>query len=148
MGRAEMQIIVRRVLGLSLICVACIAAAQDTETFAVRLSPMPLDAEIRTLITGSGSGTAVLEGRRLVVDGSFSGLQGPATVARLHAGLAMGIRGPAVLDLEVDSAVSGTFSGELRLEREHLEALRDRRLYIQIHSESAPDGNLWGWLLP
>jgi hypothetical protein len=27
-------------------------------------------------------------------------------------------------------------------------ALRAGQLYIQIDSESAPEGNLWGWLLP
>jgi hypothetical protein len=26
--------------------------------------------------------------------------------------------------------------------------LRQGRMYLQLHSESAPDGNLWGWLLP
>ena len=26
--------------------------------------------------------------------------------------------------------------------------LEKGRLYIQLHSEKAPDGNLWGWLLP
>jgi hypothetical protein len=26
--------------------------------------------------------------------------------------------------------------------------LLDGRVYLQIHSESVPDGNLWGWLLP
>ena len=26
--------------------------------------------------------------------------------------------------------------------------LEKGRLYVQVHSEKAPDGNLWGWLLP
>jgi len=26
--------------------------------------------------------------------------------------------------------------------------LASSRLYIQLHSEKAPDGNLWGWLFP
>ena len=30
---------------------------------------------------------------------------------------------------------------------DQLQALLDGRLYIQIHSASAPEGNLWGWLL-
>jgi hypothetical protein len=28
-----------------------------------------------------------------------------------------------------------------------VEALKAGRFYIQLHSERAPDGNLWGWLL-
>ena len=26
--------------------------------------------------------------------------------------------------------------------------LEKGRLYVQLHSEKAPDGNLWGWLTP
>jgi len=26
--------------------------------------------------------------------------------------------------------------------------LEKGRFYVQLHSEKAPDGNLWGWLLP
>ena len=26
--------------------------------------------------------------------------------------------------------------------------LEKGRLYVQLHSEKAPDGNLWGWLMP
>jgi hypothetical protein len=138
-----------RVFALVLLaCAAGVALAQNTQVFTVRLTPMPLDVEIRDRITGSGTASAVLDGERLAVTGSFSGLQGPATAARLHSGLATGIRGPAVLELDVDAAAAGRFSGEWRLVREQLNALEDGRLYIQIHSESAPDGNLWGWLLP
>jgi len=29
-----------------------------------------------------------------------------------------------------------------------VEGLRQGQIYLQIHSETAPDGNLWGWLIP
>jgi hypothetical protein len=30
---------------------------------------------------------------------------------------------------------------------EHVQSLSEGRLYIQIASAGAPDGNVWGWLL-
>ena len=123
------------------------ADAQAPETFTARLTMMPIEVATRADVTGSGSGSAVLDGRRLTVTGSFSGLQGPATVARIHEGLALGIRGAALFDLTVAAMTDGTFSGEVELSREQMESLREGRLYIQINSETAPEGNLWGWLL-
>ena len=35
----------------------------------------------------------------------------------------------------------------IKLDPSQLAALRSRRLYIQIDSERAPAGHLWGWLL-
>jgi len=128
--------------------VACLAFAQSTRSFEARLTPLPLDVQNRAEVTGGGAGSATLRGRRLRVAGAFEGMQAPATVAHLHIGPALGIRGGPVLDLEVDQAVAGNFGGEWELTAEQLQALDDGRLYIQIHSQIAPGGNLWGWLLP
>jgi hypothetical protein len=101
-------------------------------------------------VTGKGTASATLSGRSLTITGSFEGLGGPATVARLHEGIARGARGKAVIDLTVSKATSGTISGAATLTPEQIEALRQGKLYIQIHSDKglAPDGaNLWGWLL-
>ena len=59
----------------------------------------------------------------------------------------MGVRGDAISELSVEASVSGTFSGNVELTQEQVQRLRQGRLYIQIHSEAAPEGNLWGWLL-
>ena len=115
--------------------------------FNARLTMMPIDLATRVDVTGSGSSSAVLNGERLFVRGSFSGLRGPATVVRLHEGVAMGVRGDAISELSVEASVSGTFSGNVELTQEQVQRLRQGRLYIQIHSEAAPEGNLWGWLL-
>jgi hypothetical protein len=60
-----------------------------------------------------------------------------------------GIRGPAILDLDlmISKAVKGTLSGSVDLTPDQIADLRNGRLYVQIQSERAPDGNLWGWLL-
>jgi hypothetical protein len=131
-----------------LILFAVLAAAlQGQETFKVRLSAVPLDGAMRATVTGKGSATATLTGSKLAISGSFEGLASPATVAQLHQSTATGVRGPSVGELTVSKAQTGTVSGSIDLTQQQVENLKKGRLYIQIHSEKAPDGNLWGWLL-
>jgi hypothetical protein len=59
----------------------------------------------------------------------------------------MGIRGAVLSDLLVSGGIEGKFSGEVELSDSQIESLRQGKLYIQIYSEAAPEGNLWGWLL-
>ena len=44
-------------------------------------------------------------------------------------------------------ATSGTIAGSFDLTAAQLTSLRKGGLYIQIQSEKAPDGVLWGWFL-
>jgi len=57
------------------------------------------------------------------------------------------MRGPAIGDLTVTAATSGSVTGSIELTKEQIDDLAAGRLYIQVHSQKAPDGNLWGWLL-
>jgi CHRD domain len=127
--------------------VALPAEAQAVRTFKARLSPVPLDVAMQATVSGSGSVTATLTGTRLVVNGTFEGLKSPATIVQIHKGQ-RGVRGPAILDLKATNGTSGTISGEIDLSRQQVENLQKSWLYVQLHSEKAPDGNLWGWLLP
>ncbi len=122
------------------------AAAQNN--FKVRLRPVPIEASTAAATTGAGEATAALAGSQLTVRGNFAGLQGAATVARLHQGPVMGVRGPAIADVTVPAAPRGEFAATVTLTGSQVEALRSGRIYLQIHSATAPDGNLWGWLLP
>ncbi len=121
--------------------------AQGAQTFKARLSPVPVDAITQAGTTGVGAVTAVLTGMKLSISGTFSGLQTPATIAQVHLG-PKGVSGPPVLDLTVTKATSGTLQGDLMLTSAQVDHLKRGRLYIQVHSEKAPDGNLRGWLLP
>ena len=123
---------------------------QQPKTFKARLSPVPIDVSMQATIAGSGSVSAVLTGRKLAVTGTFDGLKSPATIAQIHKGPVRGVRGPNVFDLAVakTDATSGTLSGSFDLTPIQLADLEKGRLYVQLHSEKAPDGNLWGWLLP
>ena len=117
-------------------------------TFHARLSTVPIDLTMASTIAGSGSVTGTLKGRTLVLTGKFAGLKTPATVARVHRSPTRGMRGDAIFDLTVSAAgTSGELSGTLELSAAQVEDLEKGRLYVQLHSEKAPDGNLWGWLL-
>jgi CHRD domain len=131
-----------------LACICLWAAESNQEKFAGRLSLVPLDPAKRNTITGQGSVMAVLTGSRLSIHGSFEDLGSPATVARLHHGRITGLRGFPVFDLTVTHAVRGTVDGSFDLNPNQIEELRKGEFYLQLHSEKAPDGNLWGWLLP
>lgn len=135
------------VLGLGLMAWAQTAGPRTDQRFSARLSPVGIDASKRAEITGSGSVSAVLAGTQLSITGAFDGMHSPATLAQVRQGVATGVRGPAIGDLTVSPATSGDVSGMLSLTAEQVESLRKGKLYIQIHSEKAPDGNLWGWLL-
>jgi hypothetical protein len=121
--------------------------AQNQEKFKARLSTIAMDGGMRETVAGAGNASAVLTGSKLTVNGTFEGLRSPATVARVHSGLAMGVRGAAIGELTVAKATNGTIAGALDLTPEQVQGLKAGRLYIQISSEKAPEGNLWGWLV-
>lgn len=125
--------------------IGAVPIAQGVNTYKGRLSPVPVAAASPD-VTGVGSVTATLTGAKLSISGTFEGLASPATFAKLHRG-PTGIRGPAVLDLTIATGTSGKISGSMDLTQSQVEDLARGRFYVQIHSEKAPDGNLWGWLL-
>ena len=139
-------------LSLTFIPLIGVAAltAQQPKSYKARLSPVPIDVSMQATIAGSGSVSAVLTGTKLAITGTFDGLKSPATTAQIHKGPVRGVRGPNVLDLTVSKtdAASGTLTGSFDLTAIQVADLDKGRLYVQLHSEKAPDGNLWGWLLP
>jgi hypothetical protein len=90
-----------------------------------------------------------LEGQSLKVEGQVSGLNASVTDAHLMRGAGIGIPGAAMPGaLAVDQ--SGKISGSVRLTGDQIAALRAGQIYVQVNSQKspAPDGHLWGWLLP
>ena len=90
----------------------------------------------------------MLEGSKLTLNGSFEGLLSAATTASLNAGVAAGVRGPEIADLTIPKATSGTVAGSIVLTPPQMTSLHKGGLYVLIDSEKAPEGVLWGWLLP
>jgi CHRD domain len=140
-------------LALSVVALALGSAttAQGTKTFTGRLAPVPIDIPMQATVSGSGSVSAVLSGTTLTITGVYDGLKSPATIIQVHKSPIRGVRGPVLFDLKASpgsSATSGTISGSIDLLPAQITDLEKGRLYVQLHSEKAPDGNLWGWLLP
>ena len=129
------------------LALAAALIAQRGETYKARLAAVAADARTRPQLAGLGSASAVLSGSKLTITGSFDGLLSPATMAQLRAGVAAGVRGPAVQELTISKAVSGTISGSAELTPQQIETLHKGGFYVQISSEKAPEGVLWGWLL-
>src|SRR6478752_2299014 len=124
-----------------------VSTAAQTPQYRARLAMVPIDVAMQASVAGSGSATATLKGSTLSVTGTFSGLKTAATVARLHRSAKSGMRGAPIADLTVTTETSGSINGTIELTKEQIADLAAGRLYIQLHSQKAPDGNLWGWLL-
>ena len=142
----------RRFFILTTVCLALLALAssgapQNAERFRVRLTTVPMDGGMRNTVAGFGSASATLAGNKLSITGTFDGLKSPATTAKLNNGLARGVRGNPVADLTVTKATKGSLTGSVDLTTEQVKGLRDGKLYVEIASEKAPEGNLWGWIL-
>jgi hypothetical protein len=137
----------------SLVCVlatvAALCAGVDAQPaqYRTRLSMVPTDLAMQATIAGDGTATAVLKGNTLTITGTFKGLRTAATVVHVMRGAKTGMRGTAIGELTATQAMSGTINGSIELTKTQIDDLAAGRLYIQLHSQKAPDGNLWGWLL-
>ena len=129
-------------------CVFAVSvSAQSGKSYRTRLAPVPIDVTMQATVAGSGTVTATLAGSKLSISGTFEGLKSPATIAKLRKSPVRGVRGPEIFDLSVTQATAGSVAGTLELSPQQIADLQAGRLYIQVNSERAPEGNLWGWLM-
>ena len=138
------------VLGVSVALLSMTAAASAPERYEASLSSLPYSAATRETLKGRGRAKVVLDGSKLSVTGTFSGLASAATDAHLMLGLGIGVPGPSALPLEITitQAAEGLIIGDVTLEAKQVAALRQGHVYIQINSRAASTGTLWGWILP
>ena len=122
-----------------------VSAVAQLETFRSRLSPMPTTPQTVTTITGEGEVVLTLNGNTLTVTGDFAGMNSAATMAHVHNG-PPAQPGPVVHQLEVTKMTGGEISAILELSDEQVTALHNNELYIQVHSETNPPGELRGWV--
>jgi hypothetical protein len=132
---------------LMALLVAAPLSAQGGRTYTTRLSPVPV-AAYNPNIVGTGTVTATVTGNKLVISGTYERLASAATEARLMKSAKPGIRGETLFDLRVTGGTSGTITGIIDLTNAQLQEIAAGRYYVQLHSEKAADGNLWGWLQP
>ncbi|NNM33913.1 MAG: CHRD domain-containing protein [Gemmatimonadetes bacterium] len=121
---------------------------ESRPAYYATLDRMPVDFNTAGTIAGSGwVGGEVVDGR-LQVEGRFEGLLSAATEAHVHRARP-GLRGPPVATLEVEAegdGRGGALQGSVTLDASLEDALLSGELYIQVHSESNPEGVLRGWL--
>ena len=128
--------------------VACLSVAVTAQApqYRARLAMVPTDLAMQSAIAGLGNATASLKGSTLTINGTFSGLKTPATIVQVRRSAKPGMRGVVIGDLKATQETSGAITGSLELTKEQIDDLAAGRLYIQLDSQKAPDGNLWGWL--
>lgn len=124
------------------------AAIAADQVFATRLTPVAYDGAMRANVQGDGQVSATLNGNKLSVTGNFTGLPSSATSVGLYSGPGIGVPGMPLQSLALTGQSDGTVSGTVTLTAKQLAAFRQGHVYVQINSQKAPDGNLWGWLLP
>jgi CHRD domain len=132
-------------LGTCFLCV--LLGATPPTTIQFRLSPGPRLVGTRADRSGVGTVTATLDGSKLTLKGSFSGLLAVPTAAHLAMGSLPGVRGPVIADLTVSPHLNGTLSGTVELDSNQIVALHKGGLYVEIDSAQAPEGDLWGWIM-
>lgn len=137
-----------RVLLASIFLAAAATPAFAADVYATRLTAVAYDGAMRANVQGDGHVSASLSGKALTVTGDFSDLPSVATSVKLYSGPGIGVPGPAIADLMLSGQSDGSVSGSVSLSSAQLKALKQGHVYIQINSQKAPDGNLWGWLLP
>lgn len=121
-------------------------ADANAEVYQARLSPLGVTNATVDTTTGIGHATATLSGNRLTIEATFEGLTGAATAANLRRG-PKGIPGPIVFEIKVPKASSGQMNATFELTADQVKDLREARMYLQIHSERAPEGSIRGWML-
>lgn len=118
------------------------------EDYATRLTAVAYEGAMRANVQGDGHVSASLNGNTVTVTGDFATLPSPATSVKLYSGIGIGVPGPAMLDLQFNGQDQGTISGTVKLNARQLAAFKKGHVYVQLNSQKAPEGNLWGWLLP
>ena len=132
----------------ALLCGFAASASAADQVFASRLTPVAYDGAMRANVQGDGQVSATLSGNKLTVTGSFTGLPSAATGAGLYSGPGIGVPGMPLQTLTLTGQTEGSVSGTVTLNAKQLAAFRQGHVYVQLNSQKAPDGNLWGWLLP
>lgn len=132
-----------------LVLLAACAAALQTE-FSADLTP---EAETHDVAlngaepTGEATATLDEEAATLVVEGSFTGLTGPATAAHIHGPATDTEAAGVVFGLDVDAAVDGSVSGTWDdMTDDEIQNLRDGLYYVNVHTAANGQGEIRGQL--
>jgi hypothetical protein len=132
------------------------AAALPSGKAVIYKSDLTGDHESPNVDTdATGNVIAVLRGNHLEVSGNFADLSSPlhkieGTSAHIHMIKSKGQKnGPVALKLNVHPnhyQRSGAFNGSFTLNSQQMQALKDGHLYVNVHTQKHPKGELRGKL--
>lgn len=130
--------------------ITAIALTFAGNTFADANFYFPLEGgqEVPPVATSaSGSCEVTLTGLSVNVSCTFENLTSSATLSHIHAAPA-GINGGVVLDLTPSAATSGTITGNGVLSAQQAADMEAGNMYINLHNEAYPAGEIRGQILP
>ena len=132
-------------LGIVLTTAVAAQGAQD-------LQGAPLERADRHRDAGDDRGQRVGDGvpQRQQAD-DHRHVQGPEIAGHRGPAASRAIAGCAARPLPISKcpvAPAARSSGSVELTKDQVGELAKSLFYVQLHSEKAPEGNLWGWLLP
>ena len=115
--------------------------------YRARLSIVPIDIAMQSDHRRIRLGDRDAEGHHADDQRHVQRIEDRGDRCAVHRSPRTAMRGAPIGDLTATAETSGTISGSIELTKEQIDDLAAGRLYVQLHSQKAPDGNLWGWLL-
>jgi hypothetical protein len=121
------------------------ACSDDDEEFEAEMNgaaerPTPVDTQ------ATGNATVTIEDTAVRVQGEFEGLSGAAVAAHIHGPADKETAAPIICPLTATAAVGGTLAGSCTFTEEQLQQLRDGRMYVNVHTQQHPQGEIRGQL--
>ncbi|MGE3109476.1 MAG: CHRD domain-containing protein [Phycisphaerales bacterium] len=124
------------------VALAAAALAQTGPVFSITMNGAQEVPPVPTPATGTGMATLNTATNQIMLMYQFSGLSSPQTAAHIHQAPA-GTNGPVIVPLPNGSPVSGTF----QLTAAQAAALLNNGLYINVHTQNFPGGEIRGQIL-
>lgn len=123
-----------------------VAAHGETLDFHTKLEGSK--EKIPNNVPATGTATLELDTASKVVHYTviYDGLSSPPIKVHLHGPKEEGMKAPAVLDEHSDHPTS-PITGTVTLTDHQIEELKAGQLYVNVHSQNYPDGEIRGWLV-
>lgn len=123
------------------------SAAADVAKYAATMDGAQEVPPVSTPAVGSAEIDIDSVNSYVYVLGTYSGLQGNATAAHLHAG-AVGQNGGIIINLNQTGGVAGTFSGGAFVSGTDLAAILAGDTYVNVHTTAHGGGEIRGQVVP
>jgi len=133
---------------LAILLLASCGGDSDDQNLPLAFTAKLTGAQETPPNTSAAKGTAVAvvnrQTKTMAASVGTTGMTGNA--AHIHAGVT-GVSGPIVFPLTETSPGSGIWSTKVVLSDDQLAALKAGSLYVNVHSEAFPDGEIRGQLM-